>query len=68
MFDVEFERAFDAATHHSGDRYVRTFWQLQRLLGIGAEAELKRALDTIRAFSHEVIESRRALPAEAQLW
>jgi len=62
--DVPFEKAFDAATHFSGDRWLRPWWPLQKRLNLGPEAELRAAVKVIDSFSYDVIRQRRSLSTE----
>lgn len=52
-----FERAFENATHITAKRFFMPtwIWKLQRLLDVGAEAELKRSMDVINKAAMDII-------------
>ncbi|WOL01609.1 Cytochrome P450 [Canna indica] len=63
----EFAAAFDTASRLSALRGAATMpliWKLKRLLGLGLEKELKRAIGTINMLAEEVIRQRRKLGFE----
>lgn len=60
----EFAAAFDLASCLSAKRALSvapTVWKLKRLLNLGAERELRRAIRLIDALANEVIRQRRKL-------
>ncbi|KAL2344260.1 hypothetical protein Fmac_005545 [Flemingia macrophylla] len=62
----EFMKAFDESNALTYWRYVDPFWRLKRFLNIGCEATLKRNVEIIDDFVHQVIKTRKAQLAVQQ--
>ncbi|CAL2278470.1 unnamed protein product [Prunus armeniaca] len=56
-----FMKAFDESTVLTNFRYVDPFWKLKRILNLGSEASLKKYVEVIDDFVHQVIRSKRKL-------
>ncbi|KAL2337432.1 hypothetical protein Fmac_011878 [Flemingia macrophylla] len=63
---IEFMKAFDESNALTYWRYVDPFWRLKRFLNIGCEATLKRNVEIVDDFVHEVIKTRKAQLAVQQ--
>eukprot|EP00755_Sulcionema_specki_P036564 Sspe_Gene.107186::Locus_85270_Transcript_1_1_Confidence_1.000_Length_882::g.107186::m.107186 len=53
--DLEFQQAFDNANEVCSERFVKPYWKLLRLLGIGKEGENKRNLDIITRYIEDAL-------------
>ncbi|KAK9910700.1 hypothetical protein M0R45_034651 [Rubus argutus] len=60
---IEFMKAFDESTALTYWRFVDPFWKLKRFLNIGCEATLKKHVQVIRDFVHQLIKRKRELLA-----
>ena len=56
-----FMKAFDDSNALVYWRYVDPFWKLKRFLNIGSEASLRKNIEVIDDFVHQLIRSKRKL-------